>query len=59
MTFEAARIHFFGEVFAAVAVVPTIGTLRSDNGDVLKKSLKNRLRIILNFFAIIPIRPVT
>ena len=59
MTFEAARIHFFGEVFAAVAVVPTIGTLRSDNGDVLKKSLKNRLRIILNFFAIIPRRPVT
>ena len=25
----------------------------------IKTSLKNRLRIILNFFAIIPIRPVT
>ena len=25
----------------------------------MKTSLKNRLRIILNFFAIIPIRPVT
>ena len=24
MTFEASRIHFFGDVFAAVAVVPTI-----------------------------------
>ena len=30
MTFEASRIHFFGDVFAAVAVVPTIWQRRAN-----------------------------
>ena len=39
--------------------IELLGTLRSDNGNGMKTSLKNRLRIIVNFFAIIPIRSVT
>ena len=34
-------------------------TIRSDNGDVHENVAKNRPRILLNFFTIIPIRPVT
>ena len=43
--FERTQIHFFAHVFAAVVVVLarsllTIGTLRSDSGDVQKRHCK-------------------
>ena len=41
------------------ALLPITGTLRSDEGDVHENVVKNSIRIILSFFAIIPIRPVT
>ena len=37
MKFETARTHFLGDVFATVAVVVFLGTLRSDNGHVHEK----------------------
>ena len=41
------------------ALLPITGTLRSDEGDVHENVVKNSIRIILSFFAIISIRPVT
>ena len=40
----------------AVLPVHTIGTLRSENGDVLENLAENRLCILSNHFAIIPCR---
>ena len=36
-----------------------MGTLQSDNGNVHENVAENKLRILLNFFAIILICPVT
>ena len=57
MTFEAARIHFFGEVFAAVVIVPSIGTLRSDNSDVHENVAEKQTSHHFKRFRDYPITP--
>ena len=57
--FEVARIHFLSDVFAAVAVVVALGTLRSDNGDVHENVAEKKTSHHFKFFAIIAICPVT
>ena len=59
MKFETARTHFFGDVFATVAVVVFLGAYDLTTATSMKTSLKNRLRILSNHFAIIPSRPFT